>query len=368
MAYSSIVKPTDYFNTVLWTGDNTARTISGVGFQPDWIWWKQRNGTDSHRLADAVRGEGSASYKLLFSEDTSAEYDGSDNGGSQGNINAITSDGFSGVQGTSGYNNWNGSSYNYVAWNWKGNGAGSSNSDGDITSTVSANTTAGFSIVKYTGNGNSSATFGHGLGVKPKIGLLKPTSTTGNWNWWQDTTGNNSADVRVHLHLTDANNSNYPITFNTTTITLPSLADASWNGSGTEFIFYCFAEKKGYSKFGSYTGNGSTDGTFVHTGFRPAWIVVKRTDSSTGGSWILYDTKRNPHNVSDIVLAPNTNHSESDWGNVYDLDILSNGFKWKHDGSSNYVNVSGASYIYMAFAEHPFVANDSGTAVPVVAR
>ena len=232
-----------------------------------------------------------------------------------------------------------------------------SNGDGDITSTVSANTTSGFSVVKYTGNGNSSATFGHGLGVKPKIGLLKPTSTTGNWNWWQDTTGNNSADVRMHLHLTDANNSNYPITFNTDTITLPSLADASWNGNGTEFIFYCFAEKQGYSKFGTYTGNGNADGTFVYTGFRPAWVIIKQINST--GDWMILDNKRDTDNGVRHQVYANSTGAESVEGSDR-LDFLSNGIKHRSSGSR--ANGSSDSYIYMAFAEHPFVTEGTKAA------
>ena len=241
MAYTTIDNPALFFETLTWTGDGTSpRTLSGLQFQPDWVWGKRRDDAAGHNIFDSVRTAGSD--KNLQSNSNGAE--GSGAPGTYGYLSAFTSDGFTVTAGSSDNAYWNNNTATYVSWNWLAGGTSVSNGDGDITSTVSANTTSGFSVVKYTGNGNSSATFGHGLGVKPKIGLLKPTSTTGNWNWWQDTTGNNSADVRMHLHLTDANNSNYPITFNTTTITLPSLADASWNGSGTEFIFYCFAEKK----------------------------------------------------------------------------------------------------------------------------
>jgi len=343
MAYTAVNKPTDNFNTVLYTGNGSSNhTITGVGFNADWVWVKNRGG-DDHRLFDQVRGIN----KFVKSNSTAAETTDA--------ILTTNSDGY--VLTNAGEVNAN--SGNFVGWNWKAGGTGSSNSDGTITSTVSANTTAGFSIVKFTGNGNGSATFGHGLGVKPKIGLLKPTSTTGNWNWWQDTTGNNSADVRVHLHLTDANNSNYPITFNTNTITLPSVADSSWNGNGTEFIFYCFAEKKGYSKFGSYIGNGYANGTFVYTGFKPAWVINKRIDST--GNWMLIDNKRLGYNPAQRDLRPNLTNAE---GNDETFDFFSNGFKVRTT-SNDFGGGSGATYIYMAFAEEPLVGTNN---IPATAR
>jgi len=368
MAYSSIVKPTDYFNTVLWTGDNTARTISGVGFQPDWIWWKQRNGTDSHRLADAVRGEGSASYKLLFSDDTSAEFNGDDNGGSQGNINAITSDGFSGVQGTSGYNNWNGNSYNYVAWNWKAGTSFSNDASatgvGDIDSSGSINTTAGFSIIGYNGNNTSSAGIAHGLGTTPSMIIQKRRAdSVASWRVWHNKIHATSGETKTLLLNTTAANAsdNDNISgVSSTTFTVRGAGGAT-NPNGSACIAYCFAGKKGYSKFGVYTGNGNADGTFVYTGFKPAWIITKRTDTS--GNWHLYDNKRLGYNVDNNPLKPNNTES-TDTADF--IDIVSNGFKSRSTDAA--MNASGGTYIYMAFAENPFVANDSGTAVPVVAR
>ena len=345
MAYTTIDNPALFFNTVLYTGNGSTQSITGVGYQPDWVWVKGRSVAAGGNLSDSVRGVN----KQLQSASNAAEETLTTC------VTAFDSDGFS--LGSNG--NVNTNSATFVAWNWLAGGTSVSNGDGDITSTVSANTTAGFSVVKYTGNGNSSATFGHGLGVKPKIGLLKPTSTTGNWNWWQDTTGNNSADVRVHLHLADANNSNYPITFNTNTITLPSLADASWNGSGTEFIFYCFAEKQGYSKFGKYAGNGNSDGAFVYTGFQPAWIIVKNIDSAE--NWIMYDNKRDPINVMDTILRANTDAAENT-SSAHNIDFLSNGFKQKN--SDAFTNAA-STYLYMAFAENPFVTS---TGVPATAR
>ena len=360
MAYTTIDDPTKFFSNNLWVGDDTSpRTLTGFGHQPDFVWARYRDsGSLNHVLTDSVRG----GDKMVFSNTNAAE-----DTKSHGEITSFNSDGITVADGTNStyprlyFNDddpfGGGTAGNYVGWSWKGGGTAVSNGDGDITSTVSANTTSGFSVVKYTGNGNSSATFGHGLGVKPKIGLLKPTSTTGNWNWWQDTTGNNSADVRVHLHLADANNSNYPITFNTNTITLPSLADASWNGSGTEFIFYCFAEKQGYSKFGKYAGNGNSDGAFVYTGFQPAWIIVKNIDSAE--NWIMYDNKRDPINVMDTILRANTDAAENT-SSAHNIDFLSNGFKQRN--SDNQTNKSSEDFIYMAFAQNPFVTEGTKAA------
>ena len=363
MAYTTIDDPTKFFSTNLWVGDDTSpRTLTGFGHQPDFVWARYRDsGSLNHVLTDSVRG----GDKMVFSNTNAAE-----DTKSHGEITSFNSDGITVADGTNAtyprlyFNDddpfGGGTAGNYVGWSWKGGGTAVSNGDGDITSTVSANTTSGFSVVKYTGNGNSSATFGHGLGVKPKIGLLKPTSTTGNWNWWQDTTGDNSANVRIHLHLTDANNSNYPITFNTTTITLPSLADASWNGNGTEFIFFCFAEKQGYSKFGSYTGGADP---FIYLGFKPAWIMFK--NASATENWRIVDNKRDDDNPVVQHLYPNTSGAEGSGTSYNDfIDFLSNGFKIR--SGSGEVDGSGNTIIYMAFAETPFVT--AGTKAAGTAR
>ena len=357
MAYTDIDKPSDYFNTVTWTGDNTDRTISGVGFQPDWIWWKQRNGTDDHRLIDSVRGEGTTSYKILFSDTADAETDGNDNGGSQGNINAITSDGFSGVQGTVGWNNWNGTGLNYVGWNWLAANTTASNTDGSIASTVSANTTAGFSIVSYTGTG-ANATVGHGLGSAPKMIILKNRDSAENW-----IVGNTSLDWTKYLalNLTDATTTASNIWQNTApTSSVFSIGDSGKvNGSGNGMVAYCFAEKKGFSKFGKYTGNGSTDGAFVYTGFKPAYVMTKRTDSIA--SWVVWDNKRDIDNG--VYNALQLNDSAAEITASYYLDFLSNGFKWRV--ASGATNASGGTYIFMAFAENPFTTS---TGIPTTAR
>ena len=368
MAYTTIDNPALFFNTIIWSGDDTARTISGVGFQPDWIWWKQRNGTDSHRLADSVRGEGSATFKLIFSEDTSAEYDGNDNGGSQGNINDITSDGFSGVQGSSGYNNWNGSSYNYVAWNWKAGTSFSNDASatgvGDIDSSGSINTDAGFSIIGYNGNNTSSAGIAHGLGTTPSMIIQKRRAdSVASWRVWHNRIHATSGETNTLLLNTSAANASDSDNISgvsSTTFTVRGAGGAT-NPNGSACIAYCFAEKKGYSKFGSYTGNGSTSGPFVYTGFKPAWVMMKRTNGSN--SWNIFDNKRATDNPVQHRLFPDTTDAEAtSSGNA--VDFLSNGFVGRSSGST--VNHDGGTYIYMAFAETPFVS--AGTKAAGTAR
>jgi hypothetical protein len=352
MAYTTIDKPDDYFNTVLYTGTGATASITGVGFQPDWVWIKERSASASdHNLSDAVRGAG----KALFSNTTGAEYDYGT--GTGGNLRSFDSDGFS--LGTASQTNANGTTF--VSWCWDANGAGVSNTAGSITSTVSANTTSGFSIVSYTGTGTGSATIGHGLGFKPKAVLIKSRSLAKNWIYWQDTNGDGSGETRLALNLNNANFANYPVTFNNDTITLPSLSDDAWSTSSATYIAYCFADVKGFSKFGSYTGNGSADGTFVYTGFKPAFVMVKARSAT--GYWVIKDNKRtNSFNVVDGNLYPNINSAE-DTGAVAYMDLLSNGFKLR--GTYPAMNANGQTNIYMAFAENPFVTS---TSVPTTAR
>ena len=353
MAYSSITKPSDYFNTVLYTGNGAVRTITTDLTSTDFIWNKRRDNTGNHMLYDVVRGIN----KDLNSDSSEAEET------QVGTVTAFGSNSY--TLGTHGGTNANGESR--VSWNWSANGAGSSNTDGSITSTVSTNTTAGFSIVKYTGTG-SNATVGHGLGATMDFAILRRYSQTSSWLVYHKSLG---ATKAIYLNETGAvgtNSSGFNNTEPTSSVfTIGN--GATGNTSGADHIAYCFAEKKGYSKFGSYIGSGTADGTFVYTGFKPAFLLVKRTDSSTGGSWILYDNKRgnNVFNPTDVVMAASNNQSESDWGTNYDCDFLSNGIKWRYDGSAGYGNTSGATYIYMAFAENPLVANVSG-GLPATAR
>jgi len=344
MAYSSIAKPTDYFNTVLWTGNGSTMTITGVGFNADLVWVKLRSGSDDNRLFDQVRGIN----KYVISNSNSTETTDA--------ILSTTSDGYN--LASAGEVTANGGTF--VGWNWKANGAGSSNSDGTIASTVSVNTTAGFSIVSYVGGGASSATVGHGLGTTPAMIIIKNRQNDPEWRvWHQDLSG---STYKLRLNGTEAQDSSATVFNGQSATTFTVGNDPSVSGSGNNIIAYCFKEVKGYSKFGSYTGNGNANGTFVYTGFKPAWVMYKRS-SASGNDWVIVDNKRDPINVCDEELYANLN---SGTGDVDLLDFLSNGFKCRR--SHNSQNGSGSTYIYMAFAENPFVGNVSGTAVPVTAR
>jgi len=342
MSYSPIDKPTDFFNTLTYTGngvDDTAKT--GLGFQPDWNWTKQRSGAEWHTLIDSVRGV----TKYINSNDTGVERTNSNF------IKSFDSDGFT----LGSANDTNQNSQTYASWNWKaGGGQGSSNTDGSINTThTSVNTTSGFSISSYTGTG-SAATVGHGLGVLPSMIIIKSRSKSGqNWiTWHKAFTGNNEY---VELNTTDAKDTYDMIdnTSNTTSVFAIS-GDGNVNESSATYVAYCFAEKKGYSKFGSYTGNGSDNGTFVYTGFKPAFGIVK-CSSHAGESWWIGDNKRPGYNVSQKALLAESNAAEVD-ASYQAVDFLSNGIKWR--GTNDRVNASGKTYIFMAFAESPFVGSN----------
>ena len=346
MAYISF-QPSDYFNTKLYTGNGSTNAITGVGFQPDWVWIKRRDGTNTHNLFDAVRG----ATKALESNETLAEQTLSTA------LTAFDSDGF--TLGSGG--DVNGSSASQVSWNWKANGQGSANTDGSINTTyTSANTTSGFSISKFTGTG-STATVGHGLGVAPKLIIAKALGTTSSW--WVYHTSVNSTNTDGYLVLNSTAGTADDATIWTTTAPTSSVFSIGSAISAHDYVAYCFAEKKGFSKFGSYTGNGNADGSFIYTGFKPAFVLAKRTNAVE--SWVMFDNKRDPHNVVGHILHPNNNTVESDQtgGTLYVMDFLSNGFKLK--GTDTLVNGSGSTYIYMAFAEEPLVSSNG---VPAVAR
>jgi hypothetical protein len=351
MAYSSIAKPTDYFNTVLYTGNGgSSLAVTGVGFQPDWVWVKSRSDTEQHALWDSVRG----GSKRLISDSTGAEYDNSTQG-----IQSFDSDGF--TAGDS--DQYNKSSQNVASWNWLAANGTASNSDGGTSSTVSVNQTSGFSIVGWTGTG-SATTVGHGLGVAPKMIILKNRSEVYGWQVYHESLGNTKY---LELSKTDAeatSSQSWNDTSPTSSVFSVGASDSN-NKSGNNIIAYCFAEKKGYSKFGSYTGNGNADGTFVYTGFKPAFVLMKKTSGGQARNWCILDNKREGFNPENDQLHPNTNGVES-MGSGTTLDLLSNGFKLRVTDDDK--NGSGDPYIYMAFAENPFVGNDSGTAVPVTAR
>ena len=349
MAYTTIDDPSAYFQTALWTGNGSARSITLDGnsdMQPDWVWIKRRNSARNHAVLDSVRG----GSKQLKSNSSDAE------GTDAQLITSFDSDGFS--LGTS--SDCNSSSDTFVGWCWKASGSTASNTDGSITSTVSASTTAGFSIVSYTGTG-ANATVGHGLGAAPQVFIIKNRSASGEWPMYhEDLT--NAEQVSLFWADTGAVSGTSALRYNNTapTSSVFSLGSSSlYNGSGNNMIAYCFAEKQGYSKMGSYIGNGNADGTFIYTGFKPAFLLIKnKTSSST--NWHIYDNKRLGYNVDNDMQRANLNNADQ---TDDDLDILSNGFKLRRVTSA--LSTNGDTYIYMAFAENPFVTS---TGIPTTAR
>ena len=463
MAYTTIDDPTKFFNTIIYTGDGSTKTISGVGFQADLVWGKGRNSNSAHLLTDSVRG----ATKTMYSNANSAEVTSS-----TASLTGFTSDGYT-VDSAS---NYNVNSRTQVNWNWLAGGTapaitytvkvvsdsgnkyrfndfgtsavtldlqeggtytfdqsdssnsghplrfsttsngthgggseyttgvtvtgtpgnsgaktvitvaasaptlyyyctqhsamggqantnstfGSSNFSGSIQSTVSVNTTAGFSIVSYTGTG-SNATVGHGLGVKPDWIINKTRDTTAQmWSVYHSSRGATKHLGLDRVNAEDTGSAYYQDTEPTSSVFSVG-SEAATNYSSAAFIAYCFAEKKGYSKFGSYTGNGSTNGAFAYTGFKPAFVMIKTNTDS--GEWAMFDNKRNIGNETADVLRANSNSAESDSTGNNSIDILSNGFKVK--GTGGWVGTNGRGFIYMAFAESPFV-NSNG--VPTNAR
>jgi len=340
MAYTNIKKSSDYFNTKLYTGNGGTQSITGVDFQPDLTWIKDRTVGFDHVLQDLVRG----TTKIINSNQNYAEFTNADS------ITSFNSDGFT----TGSYVATNQNTTPYVAWNWKANGAGVANTDGSISSTVSANTTSGFSILTRTGTG-SNGTIGHGLGVAPKVIINKDLSSTAWWGVYHESLGNTNA---IYLNTTNATDASVQYWNNTSpTSTVFSVGTNSIsNASGKNYVSYCFAEKQGFSKFGSYTGNGSTDGTFVYTGFKPAFVINK-IYSGTTSNWNIFDNKRDGFNDQNKQLYADLANTEASGGKI---DLLSNGFKLR--SSSSEVNGSGYGYIYMAFAEQPLVGDNPATA------
>jgi hypothetical protein len=348
MAYTTIKKPSDYFNTKLYTGNSgNGDNPVAVGFQPDFTWFKSRTQGYNNYLIDAIRGD----EKYISSDNTNAE-------ASWGaNDVTWTPTGFTlNTTGGSGINEGLQGTDNMCSWNWLGANTTAANTDGSISSTVSANTTSGFSIVSYTGTG-SDATVGHGLGSTPKMIIFKRRDSATNWSVqstiWGDqkelnlnTTGAlSSTDSRLSIQSTWTN----------TLFNVKTYGDQ--NASGGTFIAYCFAEKQGFSKFGSYVGNGSNDGVFCYTGMKPAFVMVKRTD--TTDNWKMIDNRRIGYNGGTYFLDANRNVAEETTVPAY-FDILSNGFKARNSWTP--INASGGSYIYMAFAEEPLVGDNPATA------
>jgi hypothetical protein len=347
MPFSTIDSPKKYFDTALYTGTTATQSITSLNFKPDLVWLKSRGEAQDHYLFDINR----TATKALSSNLTLAEQTYSDS------LTSFDSNGF--TLGASTRVNKN--TFAHVGWSWLASNTTTSNTSGTITSTVSANTTSGFSIVSYTGNATSAQTIGHGLGVAPKMMIIKNRSNgTNHWYVYHSSLG---ASKRVWLSLTNAEDNADASIWNSTapTSTVFSVgADGGVNGSSNAMIAYCFAEVKGYSKAFSYTGNGSTDGTFVYCGFRPSFLMYKNT-STAGTDWVIIDTKRDTFNVATQELYPNGSYAEGTASN--NVDILSNGFKARRTNSA--INGSGSNYIGIAFAESPFV---SSKGIPVCAR
>ena len=330
-----ITKPNLHFDATTYTGtDGVAGSVTGVGFQPDFVWGKRRSVNASHTLYDAVRG----ATKEIYSDLTNAE------GTNSNGLTAFNSDGFSyGVSSAL-------SQGSIVAWCWKANGAGSTNTAGSITSQVSANPTAGFSVFTFNSGASGTQTVGHGLGAYPGMVIFKDRGVSGYWSVWHSAFSN-PAQSYMYLDLTNAVGADASQWSNTA----PTSSVFTYN-SGYSFnanrnmLAYAWAPIAGYSAFGSYTGNGSADGPFVYLGFRPRFVMIKRTDTS-GTDWILLDSSRDPTNVVDQYLAANLSDAETVYANDK-VDFLSNGFKQR--GTASGQNGSGGTFIYMAFAEAPF--------------
>jgi len=352
MAYTTIDDPSAYFQTALYTGNNSNRSITNDGnsdLQPDWIWGKSRSDADSPTATDSSRGN----TKVLTPSSDEAEGTASDY------VTAFNSDGFS--LGTN--NGMNKNTLTYVAWQWKCNG-------GTATATVSesgnnpanvrqTNTDAGFSIITYTGTG-AVGTIAHGLGVVPEFIIVKNRGRVKDWCVYHASI---EETHKLELNLTSAKSDDNAVwndTAPTSSVFTVGPSDERTNANDDTYVAYCFAPIQGYSKFGSYTGNGSENGPFVYTGFKPRWIMFKNAGAAE--EWVLQDTTRNPNNPVTKNIRVDSNIAEADASNL-DIDFLSNGFKNRSNQAQ--LNSDGVSYVYMAFAEHPFVSSEG---VPTTAR
>jgi len=334
------------FNAVLWTGNGTNPvTVSGVGFQPDLLWAKSRSNAYHHRVADSVRGAGSG--KMLYTSLTDVE----GNNDAYGYLSAFNSDGFVATAGATNNEAFNTSAATYVGWGWNAGGSTVTNTNGTISSQVRANAAAGISVVTYTANGANGATVGHGLGVAPKMIIVKSRNygPATNWNVYHQSIG---AANTLYLNGTGASTAN-ATAFNSTTpgssvFTLGT--NLELNNNTYNYVAYCFAEVAGFSKFGSYTGNGSADGPFVYCGFRPKFVILKGTSGTLG--WIMIDAVRNVYNLANSSLFPHAAAAEDSSGTFPVIDFLSNGFKIRNTAVE--ANSSSIQFVFAAFAESPF--------------
>jgi hypothetical protein len=331
----TIVQGNKWMDATIYTGTGATQTITNSGsMQPDFVWAKSRSSAESHRLEDSVRGATQALYSNLTNAETTEAQ----------SITAFNSGGFTLGTGTP-----NTSAVTYVAWQWKAGGTPAvTNTNGSITSTVSVSTTAGFSVLRYTGTG-AAATVGHGLGVTPQMVIVKRRdSGPSSWTVWHNSF---SSIEYIYLNLTNSKSSSAGSTVWNSTLPTSSVFSLGTytdvNASGGTYVAYLFAPVAGYSAFGTYTGNGSADGPFVFTGFLPRWVMIKRSDSTS--AWLVVDTSRQSYNVQGPYLVPNSSDAETTGTTV--LDVVANGFKSR---SSSTLNASGGTYIYAAFAQNPF--------------
>ena len=344
MAYITF-QPNDYFSTKLYDGNGSTNAQTGVGFRPDWTWIKTRSHNGyNHVAVDVIRGV----TKEIRPNTNAAEIT------TTNSFTSFDSDGF--TLGADSGDNYNKNGNNYVAWNWKAGGTGSANSDGSVASTVSASTTSGFSVVKYTNPSSGSPfTVGHGLGAAPKMIMIKNiTGSAQNWGVYHVGPGFGKY-VQLNTTIDQATANLVTATSSTTFSTY-----YDHHTAGVDLIAYCFAEVKGFSKFGKYTGNGNADGPFVYTGFKPAFVMFKEYTGNQD-NWVIQDNKREGYNPNNSRLYPNDSAAEN--ASSFRLDMLSNGFKLRTtDGDANQ---DGNDLLYMAFAEHPLVASNGD---PVTAR
>jgi len=356
MAYTTIDKPEDYFNTITYTGDGSAnQSMTGVGFKPDFLWIKRRNAAERHVLTNAQYDFSSGAYKWQDSSADNAQFSGGTG------VASFDADGYT-IKGSD--STWNTSGSTYVAWSWKMNGGTTStNTDGDIDSTVQVNQAAGQSIVSWSATNTTARSIGHGLGIKPMITIIRNKTRVENWRVHASSfsaTGASTLD-NTSLHNTATNT----FTADSTSTVFKVGTDFSVNGN-YPYIAYCFAPIKGYSKFGHIQGNvssatdGTADDSFVYCGFRPAFVIYKQATDGVA-DWEMIDTARDTGNPCNHRLFPST--SAGDNTAETPIDILSTGFKMKDN--YNGIGSNGTDYIYMAWAEHPFVTS---TGVPTTAR
>lgn len=369
-AYTTIDDPSAHFQVTAYSGAGASTTVTNGGnsdLKPDWLWIKNRTGAYAHAIFDSNRGLGSSNPPMLEADSTSLE------NANQNWISAVGTDGF-----TIGVNehNLSNSSSEYVAWQWKANGGTtSSNSDGNITTTIQTNSTAGFTIGTYTGTGGDK-TIGHGLGAIPDLVIIKGRDGSGLGGaaqYWivgapNTTLFGNGGNKHLFLDTSNAlmDNSTIWRSTNFTSTTIPLGGHAALNGNGAAYVFYAFKNIQGYSKISQYVGNGNSGntGAFVFTGFKPNFVMLRETGNSN--SWWMFDTARDTYNTADARLVADTTAAEATGSFTDVVNFLSNGFKIKNSDSA--WNRSGGTYLYMAFAENPFVTSDTGGSIPTTAR